>query len=162
MASVTVPTAAACDLVLASNADPSASVAYQEFGDASPTHTYARANSGQGVVVEIAGRTTPVGFRKTEGRADVFQRTLEVAIDQAGLPVAVPDRAPFDPLLALIEDTAVGTLALCDGHGRRWFVFAEFVQGSYAWEGHENLADVKFTEVATVPDIVTTGSPATP
>ena len=163
MAAVTIPTDASCDLILASNADPTKAWAGQENGDQSPVHSYARANASLAAVHVIAGRQMPLGERPlTEGNADVFTRQLIVAIDTPGEPVATVDRAVFDPILALIEDPGVPYVALCDGHGRRWFVFPEFVDGTYDWRLHEHQANVKFTEVAKVPTAFETADPPTP
>lgn len=151
---VTATTALGCDLILVAG---SGILAYGESGGTVPLHTFARANSQAMVSHLIAGRQAPVGFRPLiEGDSDVFQRTLIVNVDEPGANLKATDpggldRFPFDPLLSLIEDTTVPYVALCDGHGRRWFTFAEFVQGSYAPIGHAHLADVKFTEVSIVP-----------
>jgi hypothetical protein len=162
---VTVTTAANCDIVLASNWNPSKSLAFQENGDNTPVHTFARANAQSTVVHLIAGRQAPVAFRPLiEGNSDVFQRTLIIAADTAGSPVtnAAMDRAAFDALISLIEDTTVAYVAVMDGHGRRWFTFPEFVDGTYTWVMHEHGADIKFTEVTVVPSALTTSSPPTP
>lgn len=162
---VTVSTAANCDLILASNYAPTKTLAYQEFGDNSPTHGFARANAQSTVVHLIAGRQTPVAFRPLiEGNSDVLQRSIIIAMDTPGNPVvnSAADRASFDALLSLIEDPTVPYVALMDGHGRRWYTFPEFVQGSYTWLGHEHVADVKFTEVATVPTALSIAAPVVP
>lgn len=151
---VTATTALGCDLIVATS---TAVFAYGESGNTAPLHNFARANAQSTVTHLIAGRQAPVGFRPLiEGDSDVFQRTLVVNVDEPGANLAANDpgfldRFPFDPLLALIEDTTQPYVTLCDGHGRRWFCFAEFVQGSYAPIGHAHVCDVKFTEVAVTP-----------
>lgn len=151
---VTATTALGCDLILAT-AD--SILAYGESGNTTPLHNFARANAQSTVTHLIAGRQAPVAFRPAiEGDSDVFQRTLIVNVDEPGSNLAANDpgfldRFPFDPLIALIEDTAQPYVTLCDGHGRRWYCFAEFVQGSYAPIGHAHVCDVRFTEVAVIP-----------
>lgn len=164
MVTLTIPTATSCDLVMVSNAAPTEFFACQESGDSMP-HSYARANAQTTAVHLIAGRQYPIAFREAvEGNSDVFQRTLLVAIDTPAYPMTSldpggVDRWPFDPLIALIEDPALPYVALCDGHGRRWATFPEYVVGSYGYQGHEHSADVKFTEVADVA--LTTDAPWT-
>lgn len=162
---VTVTTSLNCDLILASNYVPTKALAFQEAGNSDPLHTFARANAGSTVVHLIAGRKTPVAFRPLiEGDSDVFQRTLIIAADNPGALVASAsaDRAAFDALISLIEDPTAPYVALMDGRGRRWFAFPEFVQGTYTWRGHVHTADIKFTEVATVPTALQTTTPVVP
>lgn len=151
MVAITVPTDAACDLIIAANEVDV--LAYQEVGDNVPVHSFSRANNTLTQVHPIAGRQYPIAFRpQVEGDSDVFARTLLIAMDTAGvsLPALDPgavDRWPFDPLIALVEDPTAPWISLIDGHGRRWYTFPEFVSGSYSWEGCEHQGTVKFTEV---------------
>ncbi len=159
MATLTIPADGACDYILTTNVAPELSVAYQEDGDAMP-HAYTRANAGKLVKHLIAGRSAPLAFRDlTVGRSDVFTRTFIVEIDTAGAPATILDRAPFDPLLALIEYAAAPYVAVIDGHGERWFTAPEFQQSTYTWDMHEHQATVEFTEVATVPIPLITDDP---
>lgn len=170
MATITIPTDGPCDWIFASNTDPTLALGFQENGSqttgtAGGIHAYTRANSASTSVLLIEGRQMPIGFRPaTEGDSDVFTLQFEVALDTPGDPVgaSIMDRAAFDALLALIEDPSLPYIAVCDGWGRRWFAFVEFVDGSYTWQAHEHLADIKVSEVASVPAVVTTSSPITP
>ena len=165
MANVVVPTDGTADIVLASAADPLRAVVFQEDGNsADPMHTFGRANAGATVTHLIAGRSAPVAFRPlVEGNADVFTRTFIIALDVTGTPVpeVLKDRHAFDSLIALIEDPVCPYVTVMDGHGSRWFAFAEFVEGSYTWKMHKHLASVKFTEVSADPVPITTSLPWT-
>lgn len=148
MADVTIPPLD-CGYILSANGSSTAIVAFQEVGDNVPQHVYARANANTAIVHLIEGRAAPIAFRGIEGDSDIFEITFLVAIDTAGAPVsnADADRASFDQLIALIEDPTVNYVQLIDSHGRRWYTFAEFIQGSYTWQGNEAQATVKFTEI---------------
>lgn len=165
MASVTVITANPSDVVLTTNAAPDLSVVYQEDGESDPTHSYSRANTQSGVVHLIAGRQAPVGFRpQIEGNADIHIRRLIVAIDPVGGQLASNqvDRIAFDPLVALVEYPQSPYVTMTDGRGRRWFSFPQWQTGDYTWKLHSHIATVSFTEVATVPAVLTVDVPAVP
>lgn len=162
---ITITTPGNADVILTSNFDPVRSLGYQEDGNADPVHVFTRANANSTVKHLIAGRQTPIAFRPLiEGNSDVTGKTLIIAADNPGVPVAntSTDRAAFDALLALIEDTTVPYICVCDGRGRRWFAFVEYVQGSYTWKGHMHQAQILMTEVSTVPSVLTTTSPPVP
>lgn len=161
---LTVTTTNVIDNILTANAGPDLSIAFQENGSNTPLHTFTRANAGASVVHLIEGRTAPVGFRATEGRADVQTRSFIIAADSAsGIPIAAAtDREPFDALVALIEQPALPYVALIDGRARRWFSFPEIVSMPYDWRLHLHLAEVRFTETATAPAIWTGDTPPVP
>lgn len=161
---LTVTTTNPIDNILTCNAAPQLSVAYQEDGEQSPLHTYARYNGQTGIVHAIEGRDAPVGFRSTEGRADVQTRRLIIAADTtAAIPLAAAtDRQPFDKLVDLIEEPALPYVALIDGRARRWFTFPQIVGMPYDWRLHLHMAEVQFTETATAPAVWSGDTPPIP
>lgn len=149
----TISTPEACSLVLGSNFAPDLTLGYLD----EPGHPYKRANSGDLVARLIEGRQRPVAFRPLlEGESDIFTRRLYIAINN---PAAIPaDRAPFDPLVALVESDDVPAVAVCDGRGRQWWTAPDITGFSFDQPGDDHRADVTFTEIDG-PVVLTTDVP---
>lgn len=154
-ASPKVTTPDACDLILTSNFAPDLTVACQDLEG----YTYKASDQAAIVVHRIAGRKFPVQFTPSDGRADVFTRTLMLAANDPNISNAPTGlklwagRGVFDAILALARSTAVPYVALCDGRDHVWYCG---IQVGDMIENEPNgiyTAQVTFTEVTDVPAV---------
>lgn len=148
---IAVNVADSADIVLASNQDPGSSLAFQDLGG---VHSWDQLQTGQGKVKGILGRDLPVAFWPAEQGGEQFTRTLAVAYNDPAVGSTVtPDRAMFDPVLALLQNRALPYVSYADGYGRTWLTSpAVLAPGPTRTEhGGQYTIVVQFTQVASEP-----------
>lgn len=154
-----VSVADSADIVLASNQDPGSTLAFQDLGG---VHSWDQLQTARGKVQPILGRDLPVAFWPAEAGGEQFVRTLAVAYNDPAVGSTVtPDRAMFDPALALLQNRTLSYVSYADGYGRTWLTSpAVLSPGPTRTEhGGQYTIPVQFTQVASIPVAVTDDIP---
>ncbi len=145
-----------CVWVLASNEEPSLTVAYTDNGNNNPTRKFGFQDADTAQYRQLWGRTYSVRSQPdtaTNYRGDRFDLDLIIGCTESGVADSEGGRAMFDPLLDLVL-SGVSQIAVMDWRGRVWYAGVECPEGSIRELAGTYEATVQVTEIAPSPAVL--------